>query len=73
MLAARLYDANGKVFADYRRSDVSPQFKMPAWREQGAEFTPDALTLFRAVSLNGEKAGTIGIVSDLTGLRLAIW
>jgi uncharacterized membrane protein affecting hemolysin expression len=73
VMAARLYDANGKIFAEYRRSDVTRAFQVPAWREQGAEFTPDTLTLFRIVSLNGEKAGTIEIVSDLTGLRAEIW
>ena len=73
VMAARLYDANGKIFAEYRRSNVSKQFQVPAWREPGAEFKPDTLTLFRSVSLSGEKAGSIEIVSDLTGLRAEIW
>jgi len=73
VLAARLYDVNGKAFAEYRRSDVGKDFQMPEWRKQGSEFTADTLTLFRVVSLNGERAGTIGIVSDLTGLRAEIW
>jgi signal transduction histidine kinase/DNA-binding response OmpR family regulator len=73
VMAAQLYDANGNIFAEYRRSDVGREFQVPAWREQGAEFKPETLTLFRSVSLNGDKAGTIEIVSDLTGLRAEIW
>ena len=73
ILAARLYDMDGKTFAEYRRTDVGPGFKMPAWRKQGAEFGPDTLTLFRIVSFNGDETGSIGIVSDLTGLRAKIW
>jgi two-component system sensor histidine kinase/response regulator len=73
ILAARLYDADGKVFAEYRRRDVGPDFQMPAWRKPGAEFGRDRLTLFRVVSLDGEETGSIGIVSDLTGFRAKIW
>jgi signal transduction histidine kinase/CheY-like chemotaxis protein len=73
ILAARLYDSKGNVFAEYRRSNVGNNFKMPDWRKEGEEFTQDTLTLFRVVALNGETAGSIGIVSDLTGFRAKIW
>jgi signal transduction histidine kinase/DNA-binding response OmpR family regulator len=69
ILGARLYDANGNVFAEYRREDAPKTFIMPSWRGDGATFTPDSLVLFRSVSLNGEKAGSIAIVSDLIGFR----
>ncbi len=69
ILGARLYDANGKVFAEYRREGAPKTFMMPSWRGDGATFTPDSLVLFRSVSLNGEKAGSIAIVSDLIGFR----
>jgi signal transduction histidine kinase/DNA-binding response OmpR family regulator len=72
ILGARLYDANGKVFAEYRRTDAGSEFSMPSWRADGATFTPDSLMLFRSVSLNGEKAGSIAIVSDLAGFRAKI-
>ena len=32
ILGARLYDANGKVFAEYRRTDAGSEFSMPPWR-----------------------------------------
>lgn len=73
ILAARLYDTNGKVFAEYRRQNVGERFQMGAWQKQGLEFARDRLTLFRVVSFEGEEAGSIGIVSDLSGLRAAIW
>ena len=73
ILGARLYDANGKVFAEYRRTDAGSEFSMPSWRADGATFTPDSLMLFRSVLLNGEKAGSIAIVSDLAGFRAKIW
>jgi two-component system, sensor histidine kinase and response regulator len=69
ILGARLYDINGKVFAEYRREGAGNDFIMPSWRADGATFTPDSLVLFRSVSLNGEKAGSIAIVSDLIGFR----
>jgi signal transduction histidine kinase/CheY-like chemotaxis protein len=67
VLGARLYDTNGKVFAEYRRDNAGREFTMPPWREDGATFTPDSLVLFRSVSLKGETAGSIAIISDLTG------
>src|SRR5215469_5690440 len=73
ILAARLHDTNGKVFAEYRRQNVGERFQMGAWQKQGLEFARDRLTLFRVVSFEGEEAGSIGIVSDLSGLRAAIW
>jgi signal transduction histidine kinase/CheY-like chemotaxis protein len=72
ILGACLYDANGKVFAAYRRGDAGSEFRTPAWHSDGATFTRDSLVLFRRVSINGEKAGSIAIVSDLTGFRAKI-
>ena len=66
ILCARLYDDQGRVFAEYRRADLGPNFTMPLWSRDGAVFAPDSLTLFRGVFLNGERTGSIAIVSDLT-------
>jgi signal transduction histidine kinase/CheY-like chemotaxis protein len=72
ILGARLYDGNGNVFAEYRREDDADDFAMPYWHPDGATFTPDSLVLFRSVYLNGERAGSIAIVSDLTEFRAEI-
>jgi len=69
IVAACLYDSHGTIFAEYRRPGSEPEFEMPPWREDGATFSPEALTLNRTVSMGGEKIGGIAIVSDLTALR----
>ena len=69
IVAACLYDSHGTIFAEYRRPGSGPEFQMPPWREDGATFSPEALTLNRTVSMGGEKIGGIAIVSDLTALR----
>jgi len=66
---ACLFDSRGRIFATYRRKGLSEKVGMPALQPDGAYFQPDTLTLLRAVSLNGEKTGTIGIVSDLSSFR----
>ncbi|MGB9464408.1 MAG: response regulator [Candidatus Acidiferrum sp.] len=72
IVAACLYDGRGKVFAEYRRDGSGPEFAMPSRREDGAQFEKDSLTLYRTVSLGGEKAGAIAIISDLGALRAKI-
>ncbi len=72
VVAACLYDEQGHIFAVYRRADVRSSVKLPALGSEGAHFSQHSLTLFRSVSLNGEKTGTIGIVSDLGGFRLKL-
>ena len=66
---ACLYDNRGTVFAIYRRKNLPAAFASPALQADGAYFQPQSLALFRAVSLNGEKAGSIAIVSDLSAFR----
>ena len=72
VVAACLYDKQGRVFAQYRRMDVHSDFKMPALSADGAHFDRESLTLFRGVSLLGDKTGSIGIVSDLGSFRLKL-
>src|SRR5580692_7438616 len=49
ILGARLYDVSGKVFAEYHRGDVGYELTLPSWRQDGAQFDKDSLTLFRSV------------------------
>jgi two-component system sensor histidine kinase/response regulator len=67
ILAACLYDNRGQVFAQYRRADIRIDFKMQPLQRDGAYFGPQSLALFRAVSVNNEKVGTIELISDLSG------
>ena len=73
VLAASLYDDHGKVFAEYRRPKLDPEFTMPPWQPDSARFNRRSLILFRSVSLDGDRTGSIGIVSDLAGSRSQVW
>jgi PAS domain S-box-containing protein len=73
ILGACLYDSHGNIFAEYRRANLQRNFKMPAWRSDGAYFGAESFTLFRAVTLNGEETGSIAIVSDLSGFHATMW
>jgi two-component system, sensor histidine kinase and response regulator len=72
ILGARLYDNDGKTFAEYRRAGLNSNFEMPGWRAGGVQFEADTLTLFKSVSLHGNKIGSIAIVSDLSGFQTKI-
>ena len=69
IVTACLYDNERTLFAEYRRPGVPPGTAMPAWHEDAAEFSADSLTLYRSLSVDGQRAGTIVIVSDLELLR----
>jgi PAS domain S-box-containing protein len=72
IVAACLYDSRGNVFAEYRRDGIGPEYAMPLRHEDGAHFEKESLTLYRTVSLGGEKAGSIAIISDLGALQAKI-
>ncbi|MGA7188268.1 MAG: response regulator [Candidatus Acidiferrales bacterium] len=71
--AACLYDNQGKVFAEYRRTELDRGFQLPPLQSEGAHFGWQSLTVVRSVSLDGEKTGSIAIVSDLLGFRAKLW
>ena len=73
VLGACLYDVHGGIFAEYRRADLGPEFKMPLSAPDGANFGPSTITLFRSVYLERDKTGSIAIVSDLSGIRARFW
>jgi signal transduction histidine kinase/DNA-binding response OmpR family regulator len=70
VMAAVLYDKSGKVFAEYRRSGLGASFKTPPWKEEGTIFGEDSLTVRKNILVDGSKAGSIAIVSDLSELQL---
>jgi two-component system, sensor histidine kinase and response regulator len=73
VLGACLYDIHGRIFAEYRRTDLGAGFKMPSSTADGAYFGPGTLTLFQSVYLESDKTGSIAIVSDLSGIRARFW
>ena len=73
VLAACLYDNHGNIFAEYHRAGLDAGFTMPPLREDGAYFGRDSITLFRSVLMETDKAGSIAIVSDLSGSGARLW
>jgi PAS domain S-box-containing protein len=71
IIAACLYDNQGKIFTEYRRPELAHSFEMPAWAGDGAQFDSEHLRLSRNVSVAGTKAGSITIISDLGLLHIA--
>jgi CheY-like chemotaxis protein len=55
IIGACLYDSHGEAFAKYLRKGIVNEFAMPVWQQDEAVFRQDSLTLFRSVSLGGEK------------------
>jgi signal transduction histidine kinase/CheY-like chemotaxis protein len=69
IMAAMIYDADGKPFAGYVRGDVSA-FEWPKVRPDAVLLEDDRLMLFRRiVNPAGEGIGTIFIQSDMEGLH----
>src|SRR5580693_9727824 len=56
VVAACLYESRGTIFAEYRRDKITPGCAMTEGREDGARFDKNSVTLYRTVSLGGEKA-----------------
>ncbi len=69
ILGARLYDNSGHTFAEYRRPLSLQIFPPSAPPVDGARFSPDSLSWSQGVFLNGERDGSILIVSDLTAFN----
>jgi signal transduction histidine kinase/CheY-like chemotaxis protein len=65
IVTATLYDKENEIFAEYRRAGLDPGFQAPLWKEEGARFGKESLTLRRSVFQGGDKVGAIVIVSDL--------
>jgi signal transduction histidine kinase/ActR/RegA family two-component response regulator len=65
LVAAALYDANGRVFARYFRSG-DPAADLPAAPEgRHQRFTGQYIEVFADVSLRGERLGTLFLRSDM--------
>ena len=71
IIAACLYDNQGKIFTEYRRPELAASVEMPAWNGEGAQFDSERLRLSENVSLDGTKVGSITIISDLGLLHTA--
>jgi two-component system, sensor histidine kinase and response regulator len=73
IMAARLYDNSGHIFAEYVRANLPPSYTIPPASGDGAEFAAQSLTLTQGVSLNQERCGSIVLISDLRSLNHKLW
>jgi signal transduction histidine kinase/CheY-like chemotaxis protein/HAMP domain-containing protein len=71
IVAACLYDEDGKLLADYKRDSTS--FVPPTPSADAYKFTRHDLRLFREVLDKGKRVGTIYIQSDLDELTQRLW
>jgi signal transduction histidine kinase/DNA-binding response OmpR family regulator len=62
---ARIYSAEGKIFASYQRPDVPQESDVPPLQTNGSRFEPDRLILFHPITLEGRQIGTLYLESDL--------
>jgi signal transduction histidine kinase/CheY-like chemotaxis protein len=69
IMVACLYDTQGNLFARYARGGLGSVIVVPPAHADGPVFGPESLTLYRSVFLQGEKTGSIAIVSDLDEFR----
>jgi PAS domain S-box-containing protein len=66
IIAATLYDADGKVFARYQYVPAATQ--LSAVEADGHRFAGNSLRIFRSIDLAGERIGTIYLEADLAEL-----
>jgi two-component system sensor histidine kinase/response regulator len=69
IIAACLYDKNGNVFAEYRRDATVGECEMTAPVKDGTRFDAGSVSYSRKISLDGERTGTITILSDYSELQ----
>ena len=71
IVAACVYDRQGAVIGEYRRSgpQADPQFQFPVARPTSQQVTPDRLDTFQDITLAGEVIGVVYIGVELTELH----
>jgi two-component system sensor histidine kinase/response regulator len=68
IIGAALYDDQGILLAQYRRSNLGGSFVPPKVRPDGYLFGPDSIELFHTVTYKSEPLGSIFLRSDLEEL-----
>ena len=66
IVAAALYSPEGKVFAHYSQGDKRLPSSLPSHsQENGYRFEGGYLQVFQKVTMNGERVGTLYMLSDM--------
>jgi two-component system, sensor histidine kinase and response regulator len=66
LVAAALYDKDGKLFAAFRRKGAEAESLPASAKAESSSLTSDRSTVTRAVQLSGDIAGFIYVASDLS-------
>jgi PAS domain S-box-containing protein len=69
IVAACIFDREGKLFASYPENSPSPRQTAPALGQSGENFGRDYLELFRPIAAGGDTVGTIYLRSDLLEMQ----
>jgi two-component system, sensor histidine kinase and response regulator len=72
VVQAFMYDAKGKLFAGYRRSDTPKSSAVPQVAGESSWFENNRLKVFRAVRLDEQHLGSIYLESDLGELNASL-
>jgi signal transduction histidine kinase/CheY-like chemotaxis protein len=70
VVLACIYDRNGKLFANYIRSEASQTVSVPLIREPGHYYEGNYLLVFNPVRIEQNVIGTVCIQFDLSGTHL---
>jgi signal transduction histidine kinase/CheY-like chemotaxis protein len=68
VMAAGIYQSNGRIFATYVRDNRPSSFPFPPPEAEGSRFERDRLVVFRAIHLDGRQIGTVFLASGLEEL-----
>src|SRR5580692_5882350 len=66
ILAAVIYDREGKPFAVYHRGSAKDSFSAPAVESESSRFTSNRVLIFQPIIFEGEKVGTVFLEGDTT-------
>ena len=64
ILAACIYDSDGKPFAVYHRDTSKGVYSPPPVENETSRFTPDRVLIFQKITLDGEKVGNVFLEGD---------
>jgi two-component system sensor histidine kinase/response regulator len=69
ILAAAIYDPEGKTFAVYQRAGSKEAFSPPPVEVDSSRFTSEHVVIFRKITLDGERIGNIFLQGDTVEYR----
>jgi two-component system, sensor histidine kinase and response regulator len=64
ILAAVIYDQDGKSFAVYHRGNPKDFYSPPPVENEVSRFTADRMRIFQKITFGGEKVGTVFLEGD---------